>query len=652
MNPTNSESTESCLSSRAHSSEIFSSREDDDNNEAPHHVKRPSIVTFRDPESADVIAQEECCPSENGRVTASPKVERNVKKGVCYRCLKGSRLTKKEVCIVCGAKYCHNCVLRAMGSMPEGRKCVTCIGVSIDEARRGMLGKYSTLLKRLLSDSEVKRIMEAEVFCQINQIPPELVFVNDEPLSQEELVLLQNSKNPPRNLRPGCYWYDRVSGFWGKEGQKPSQIISSQLNIGGDIKRNASNGNTNVLINSREITKEELWMLKVAGVPCEGNPHFWVSEDGSIQEEGQNNMRDRIWDKTRTKLVCAFFSLPVPPDLKNPSGVEANGVIPANLVQISLHKLLLVGYNKSGTCTIYKQATVLGDLEVISPAVACEYAPCVEELWKDAAIQATYNRRNELAMLPRAATYFLDRAVEISRADYEPNEMDILYAEGITSSNSLACMEFSFPKSTRDDLVEPEYQHDPSLRYQLIRLHPRSLGANCKWLDMFVDADILLFCVALTDYDEYSENGNGVLTNKMLGSKQLFESVVTHPTFHNKNVLLILNKFDLLEEKIGQAPLTRCEWFCDFNPFTTQNLHNRTNPSLAQRAFHYIAMKFKTLFLSLTARKLFVSLTTGLENDTVDEALRYAREIVMWEKEKPQSINEWSSTDIEASSTS
>lgn len=220
MNPTNSESTESCLSSRAHSSEIFSSREDDDNNEAPHHVKRPSIVTFRDPESADVIAQEECCPSENGRVTASPKVERNVKKGVCYRCLKGSRLTKKEVCIVCGAKYCHNCVLRAMGSMPEGRKCVTCIGVSIDEARRGMLGKYSTLLKRLLSDSEVKRIMEAEVFCQINQIPPELVYVNDEPLSQEELVLLQNSKNPPRNLRPGCYWYDRVSGFWGKVNNK------------------------------------------------------------------------------------------------------------------------------------------------------------------------------------------------------------------------------------------------------------------------------------------------------------------------------------------------------------------------------------------------------------------------------------------------
>lgn len=44
--------------------------------------------------------------------------------------------------------------------------------------------------------------------------------------------------------------------------------------------------------------------LQVAGVPCEGNPHFWVSEDGSIQEEGQNNMRDRIWDKVCSLDMC------------------------------------------------------------------------------------------------------------------------------------------------------------------------------------------------------------------------------------------------------------------------------------------------------------------------------------------------------------
>ncbi|KAK7821351.1 extra-large guanine nucleotide-binding protein 1 isoform X1 [Quercus suber] len=664
-----------------------------------------------------------------------------MQKGVCHRCLKENRFMKKEVCIVCGASYCYDCVLRAMGSMPEGRKCVTCVGFRIREARRGKLGKCSRLLKRLLTDSEVKFIMNNEMLCEVNQLPPELVFVNGETLSQDELFKLQNCKYPPKKLGPGHYWYDKISGFWGKEGQKPCQIITCQLDVGGHIKRNASNGNTNVVLNYREITKEELWMLKSAGVPCEGRPHFWMSEDGRYQEEGQKNEEGKIWDKTRTKLVCAVFSLPVPPGSKNPSGKEVNGEIRDNLAQKSIHKFLLVGYDKSGTSTIYKQAKILygipfsederqtikfsirrklfgylaillegreqfeeesllekrkscvinrsgpsGDTiqiddttiysigvrvrafsdwllqvlqsdnsEAIFPAATCEYAPFIEEMWKDTAIQATYNRRNELQMLPRVATYFLDRAVEISRTDYEPSDMDILYADGITSSNSPTCMKFSFPKSTQDDSLDPAYRHDSSLRYQLIRVHPRSLGEHCKWLDMFDDTDIVLFCVALTDYDEYSVDRNGVLTNKMLASKELFESMVTHPTFENKNFLLILNKCDLLVEKIKQVPLTHCEWFRDFKPVVCSNCHNSTYPSLAQRASHYIGMKFKELFRSLTDNKLFVSPVIGLENDTVDEALRYAREIIMWDEEdleeEPYLNNELSSIVGEASSS-
>ncbi|KAL5790832.1 hypothetical protein ACOSQ2_005720 [Xanthoceras sorbifolium] len=719
MNPANSESTESGLSSRSLSSEVFSCKEEDCNNDETRcHVKRPSTVIFLEPDTSDTV-HEESDYSETESNDVRPKAERNGKKGSCYRCLKGNRFTEKETCIVCGAKYCCNCVLRAMGSMPEGRKCLTCIGFRIDEANRGNLGKCSRMLKRMLTTMEIKQIMRSEISCIINQLPPERVFVNGEPLSQKQLVILQGCPNPPKKLTPGHYWYDKVSGLWGKVGHKPCQIISPQLEVGGHLMQEASNGKTNVFINNREITKKELWMLQAAGEQCEGDPHFWLSADGSYSEEGQNHVKGRIWEKKRLKLVCALLSLPTPRDPLNPRGDEVNAI--NNYLQLKmLHKLLLVGDKKSGTSTIYKQAKILfnipfsederqtikliiqsnlyryfaillegrerfeeesltekrkqvvdpsgssgqsdektiysigqrlkafsdwllkvmasGNLEVIFPAATREYAPFVEELWKDVAFQATYNRRNELDMLPRVATYFIERAVEISRPSYEPSDMDILYAEGITSSNGLSCMEFSFPKLTQESVVDPSDKHDPMFRYQLIRVHPRTLGENCKWLEMFEDVDIVLFSVSLTGYNEFVEDSNGNPTNKMLMSKQLFESIATHQRFKEKDFLLLLTKYDLLEEMIEHVPLTKCEWFRDFNPVISHNHHSHSRrnnkTSLAPYAFHYIGLKFKSLFHSLSGHKLFVSQVTGLELDSVGEAFGYARQILKWEEEE------------------
>lgn len=178
-------------------------------------------------------------------------------------------------------------------------------------------------------------------------------------------------------------------------------------------------------------------------------------------------------------------------------------------------------------------------------------------------------------------------------------------------------------------------------------------------MEMFEDMDLIIYCVSLTDYNEYSYDIDGVSTNRMMESKKLFETIVTHPTCSHKNFLLVLNKFDLFEEKIEQVPLTRCEWFHDFNPLISSHQGSSRNSSsknpaaqLAQSAFHYIAAKFKRHFQSLTGNKLYVTRVTGLESDSVDEAIKYGTEILKWKNEKASfNVNEWSSGSIEASTS-
>ncbi|KAF8110389.1 hypothetical protein N665_0085s0114 [Sinapis alba] len=664
-------------------------------------------------------------------IAATPRAERKGKKGSCYRCLMGNRFTEKEVCIVCHAKYCFNCVRRAMGAMPEGRKCLTCIGLAIDESKRGSLGKCSRMLKRVLTDSELKKVMSDEISCRANQMPSRLIAVNGKPLDEDELFMLQTCPNPPKKLKPGDYWYDKVVGYWGKVGEKPCHIISPNMNIGGShIKKEASNGDTEICINNREITKAELMMLKMVGVHCEGKPHFWVNPDGTYLEEGQNRVIGNIWKKKRAMLACAVFSLPIPP---TSSAVEPN-VEPISNKKM-LNKLLLIGNDTCGATTIYKQARSLygipfsedererikfiiqtnlyaylamvleaheifeeemnsnqysdqtgdeitaitvssinprlkhfsdwllkekedGNLKIF-PASSRENAQTVADLWRIPAIQDTYKLLRDT--LPRNAVYFLGRILEISRSEYEPSDMDILQAEGLSSMEGLSCVEFSFPSATQEVSLDTDDQHDPHMKYQLIRLNPRRLGENWKWLEMFEDADLVIFCVSLTDYGEYIEDCDGVLVNKMIANKQLFERTVTHPSLAHKRFLLVLTKFDLLQEKIEEVPLRTCEWFKDFNPLISQNQTSRHNPPMAQRAFHYVGFQFKRLYDSLVGPfsmrgrtfrpKLFVS-QVSLESDTVDNAFKYAREILKWHVEETSMIQEMSTTSIDASLSS
>ncbi|KAK4436799.1 Extra-large guanine nucleotide-binding protein 3 [Sesamum alatum] len=655
----------------------------------------------------------------------------------CSRCGKARNwvLRRREGCIVCGAEYCRKCVLKAMGSMPEGRKCVGCIGTAIDEANRGRLGKGSRLLARLCSRLELKNIMKVERECKANQVRAEQVTVNGRELRVEELDELLGCEFPPRDLKPGRYWYDKDSGLWGKEGEKPDRIISSKLDVGGKLQTGASSGNTRVYMNGREITKVELRVLRLAKVQCPRNTHFWLYDDGSYEEEGQNNIKGYIWEKASIRALCSLLSLPVPPERapctkEEPASFSAR-LFPEFLEQHRVQKLLLLGIEGSGASTIFKQAKVIytnkltteelenikliiqrntyrylsillegrehfeeeallkegaadrsvpgemecdrsrqciysvnqkisnfsdwfldltatGDIDTFFPAAAREYAPVIDEIWKDPAIQETYKRREELKILPDVAKYFLDRVVEISSNEYEPSEKDILFAEGVIPSNGLASIEFSF--SDHSAVSEIYNQHSenqqPLSKYQLIQLSSKGLYNGCKWLEMFEGMRAIVFCVSLSDYNQVWTNTTGFQQNKMLACRDFFESIARHSCFEGTPFLLLLTKYNLLEDKIDHVPITVCRWFRDFNPLKT---HSKSLP-LAHQAFYYIAVKFKELYTSITGRKLYVRQIQAHDRASVDEAFRYVREMLDWEEQKNGDI--YASSDEDSVSVS
>ncbi|KAI5071064.1 hypothetical protein GOP47_0013315 [Adiantum capillus-veneris] len=333
--------------------------------EAPYseqedHNSSPQSELFGQRSSASHSSTNSFSHELGDQLTPEPSPSNNQprKKGECFLCGKVSRVQGKETCLVCPAKYCSGCVTKAMGSMPEGRKCSGCIGKPICESRRQELGKPSKLLSRLLSNLEVQQIMKAERNCPANQLRPEQVYVNGRPLTGKEFGELLGCKYPPSKLKPGRYWYDGGCGYWGKEGDKPEKIISHSLNIGSELSENASAGSTDVYINNREITKVELKMLKFAGFPVSPRTRFWVDAEGSCTEEGHNHCRGNIWAKASARYLCYIFSLPMPPNTCV-AAPEPSISVPAYYEPKTIYKILLLGHAGSGTSTIIKQAKFL-----------------------------------------------------------------------------------------------------------------------------------------------------------------------------------------------------------------------------------------------------------------------------------------------------
>jgi hypothetical protein len=77
-----------------------------------------------------------------------------------------------------------------------------------------------------------------------------------------------------------------------------------------------------------------------------------------------------------------------------------------------------------------------------------------------------------------------------------------------------------------------------------------------KWLHCFEQVTAVIFCVALSEYDQVLREDE--TQNRMHESLMLFDQIVNSYWFRNTTFILFLNKIDLFKQKIEKVDLKVC----------------------------------------------------------------------------------------------
>ncbi|KAJ6452614.1 heterotrimeric G-protein alpha subunit, GPA3-like protein [Mycena sanguinolenta] len=135
-----------------------------------------------------------------------------------------------------------------------------------------------------------------------------------------------------------------------------------------------------------------------------------------------------------------------------------------------------------------------------------------------------------------SAGYFFSSIHRIAAPTYVPSEEDVLRAR----ARSTAIIETRF---WMGDLM----------------IHMFDVGGQRserkKWIHCFESVTSIIFCTALSEYDQVLEEEKRV--NRMRESLYLFESVINSRWFLRTSVILFLNKIDVFKRKLPKIPLGR-----------------------------------------------------------------------------------------------
>lgn len=167
----------------------------------------------------------------------------------------------------------------------------------------------------------------------------------------------------------------------------------------------------------------------------------------------------------------------------------------------------------------------------------------IKTLWeKEDAVKLTYSKRANFQLPTDTIHYFFDQAVKIMQDDYLPTQKDLLHCR--IHSTGVKSETFSI---------------EDNLQFRLLDVGGQR-SERKKWVRCFENVTAVLYVVAISEYDQLCYEDNE--TNRVLEALDLFEDITNSEWFADIDIILFLNKKDLLAEKIKKVPLQ--DFFSDF----------------------------------------------------------------------------------------